>query len=180
MIIIAVVEAEAPGVIITTAAGAKVIRGKGRNTNIKRVDTDAVTKVKTNMKATLPCLRIHLHLLGVIGGIIRKSANAVKIRRRSTTKEKRTNTTLNTKEREEIVIAVVAQAEDHRLRPMLTQYLQLHLELMSWQMLSKKSSHCTPQWLQSMKVAFLYFLFSWAVAQSTIYRICQTEILQDF
>jgi len=156
-----------PDVTIITEAGAKEI-GNGRNTNIKRVDTNVVTKVKTKMKATLLCRRIHLHLRGVIAGITRRSANAVKIRRGNTTKEKRTSTT-NTKERKEIVTAAVAQVVvDHRLRQMLPQYLQLHPELMNLQMHSPNSSLYIPQWLQLMKVVFLYFLFSWAAAQSTI------------
>ena len=102
-----------------TGAGAKVIEKNGRNTNIKRVDIDdAVMKVKTIMKATPPCRLIHPHLPGAIADITQRSANVVKIRRGSTTKEKRTN--INTNEREEIVITVAAH---HNLRQMLIQYL---------------------------------------------------------
>ena len=82
--------------------------GKNTNIGVKRVGTDAVTKVKTN-----PCRHIHPHLPGVITGIAQRSANAA-----STTKEKRTNT--NTKERGEIVMPVVAQV-DHHLHQMLIQ-----------------------------------------------------------
>lgn len=136
--IIVGVEAEAEALGVTTIiieAGARVKRGNGRNTNIKRVDTDVVTKMmKTMIIATLPCRRIiHPHLRGVTAGITQRNANTVKIRRGSTTKEKRTSTT-NTKERKEIVIAVVAQVVDHRQRQELPQYLQRPLELMNLRM----------------------------------------------
>jgi len=99
-------------VTIITEAEAEVIGNNGRNTNIKRVNTNAVTKVKTKMKATLLRRRIHLYLRGVIAAITRRSANEAKNRSGNVTQEKRKST----KERKELVKVAVAHVVDHRLR----------------------------------------------------------------
>ena len=115
-------------------AGAKVTGRNGRKANIRRVGTDAATKMKTNMKAIHQCRRIHPHHLRglIIAGMTRRSANTAKILRGSTTKEKRTNTNTK-KEREQSAMLLVRVRVDHHLRQMQIQYLQLHLEPMNWQ-----------------------------------------------
>ena len=118
---------------MTAEAGAKVTGRNGRNTNTRRVGTDAATKVKTNMKAIRQCRRIHPHHLRglIIAGMTRRSANTAKILRGSTTKEKRTNT--NTKKERDQSAMLVRVRVDHHLRQMQIQYIQLHLEPMNWQ-----------------------------------------------
>ncbi len=103
-----IVEAEA-GAEALRERGARARGKNGRTKDIKRVDIDDVVMKAMKMRARHLCHRIiHLHL--PITDINRRSANGAKIRRRRSTKERKTGSTEDIKEVETIIAEV-----DHHL-----------------------------------------------------------------